>query len=198
MAEVDDRGFPLKTHAVLRMGEQDTPDRTIRFHWHVVQDHERAMDLEFPHIIRIPEGVGQALLEALSRNYLGSADVQRLAADVIRERARRDTAEDRLWNILDRMTTHLSMEMNADPVALELARQSGREPDVQFVPERNESVAQKLADHIPALIMSIDRNSAPPPVGSPPLLFHEPGTPGQCGGHMPWDLKDICTFWPSG
>jgi hypothetical protein len=166
MAEVDERGFPLKTHAVLRMMPQNETDRTIRFQWHIVLDHERAIELQFPHIIRLPEGVGQALLEALSRNYHGSADVHRMDADLGRERARRDEAENRIWNILDRMTTGLAMESNADPVAMQLAQ------------------------YLPALSLAVSRTTDPPPVGSPPLQFHSNTL---CRGHMPWDMRHECT-----
>jgi hypothetical protein len=164
--ELNDAGLPVRTDAVLTMQDEHGNPVNASLRWHFIEEHERGMMLTGA-ALRLEEGVGQAILEALARHYHGTSDTHRMANDLGRERQRRDQAEDRLWNILDRFSTELSMETNAaDPVAMQLAQ------------------------YLPALSLAVSRATDPPPVGSPPLQFHHNTL---CRGHMPWDFVEVCS-----
>jgi hypothetical protein len=165
MQELNDQGLPVRTDAILTFQDEHGNPVDAKWRWHFIGEHERGLQPMTGASLTLEEGVGQAILEALARHYHGTSDTHRMANDLGRERQRRDQAEDRLWNILDRFSTGLSMESNADPVAMQLAQ------------------------YLPALSLAIARATGPPPVGIPSMQFHSNTL---CRGHMPWDLDREC------
>lgn len=83
---------------IVRAVQKLVSDGQGRWQWHHITDEERMGNPpEEPSVMIFPEGVGEALQEALSRHFHGGSAPDRLArADFEHERSRRDTAEDRL------------------------------------------------------------------------------------------------------
>lgn len=90
--EINDQGWATRTHQIL----ENTEDG---FRFRLRTDDERAgmvvAENDTRTSIRLPEGVGEVLLEALARHFHGSASAQDLRADLAHERTRRDLLEDR-------------------------------------------------------------------------------------------------------
>lgn len=182
MQEIDERGFPVRTDSVLRLApEPDFTRPEVRFMWHHIEDHERGMNMQFPHMLRLPEGAGQAVLEALSRYYNGTADNTAIRADRDRERSRRDLTEDRLWELASGMASTQGMC-------------AGHVQDILFQAVRNladsDGVGVKLAEYLNNMITAQTMATQHP---GPPLRFHESTEFGRCRGHMPWDYATECT-----
>lgn len=101
MQDIDDtKGWATRTVAVLEQSESGS-----FWQWRYLTDEDRftapdpATDRS---LLSFPEGIGEALLEGLSRHYHGGpAPDRQQRADFERERERRDILEDRLASVLD-------------------------------------------------------------------------------------------------
>lgn len=179
LQELNDQGLPVRTDAVMTFQNQDGTPADVIWRWHFITEEERGLKLDGASL-RLEEGVGQALLEALARHYHGTSDTHRMANDIGRERQRRELAEDRLWEILSGMA-------NSGGVA------GGYLHDILFKAVQNagesDGVAIKLAEFLTA--MTAAQAMATQQAG-PPLRFHESTEFGRCRGHMPWDFGEEC------
>jgi hypothetical protein len=106
LADIDERGHVVRALQKLVLGERGM------FQWQHITDNERAgMASESDgSVLILPEGVGEALQEALSRYYHGGPAPDRLArADFEHERARRDKLEDVMLGMVDRSVASLGV-----------------------------------------------------------------------------------------
>jgi hypothetical protein len=165
--EIGHEGWPVRTIRILR--RPDTADGYVS--WYLPTEEERMMapqgsDLS---VWNLPEGCGEALLEALTRHYnrgQPTADARAYYELWKHESERRDAAEDQL---------------SAALVALLHNNQTNRqtEPGV---------LAGKLADFLPAIAMRLPHSTE---TFHTELVFHN-GVQG-CLGHMPYDIMPHCT-----
>lgn len=192
MQELDDRGMPVRTDAVLTLQDENGSPVEAKWRWRFIDDHERGMVLNGA-TLNLQEGVGQAILEALARHYHGTNDTHRMANDLGRERQRRDQAEDRLWEMSSMIVTgaqvsrgHVEDVLNMAVQAQALQAQTSGNPT-----EMGTSMA-RLVDYLPELLLRVARLQ--PLQNSPQedMMFHT-GIDNHCRGHMPWDFSESCT-----
>lgn len=179
LQELNESGMPVRTDAIMMFQDQDGQPVNASWRWHYITEEERVIAVDGASL-RLEEGVGQALLEALARHYHGTSDTHRMANDLGRERQRRDLAEDRLWEVLNGMAT-------SGGVA------GGYLHDILFKAVQNaadsDGVAIKLAEFLTAMTAA---NAMAAQHAGPPLQFHQSTEFGRCRGHMPWDMGEEC------
>lgn len=98
LVDVDDRGYPV--HTVQRLIRVDGSNHPA---WHVPTEEERlgatSPTRDDPSIFYLPEGCGEALLDALLRHFRGISPDAQLAALLSHEQDRRDKLEEALIRI---------------------------------------------------------------------------------------------------
>lgn len=181
LQELNDQGLPVRTDAVLTFQGPDGQPVEASWKWHYISEHERGILMNGASL-RLEEGVGQALLEALARHYHGTSDTHRMANDLGRERQRRDMAEDRLWEILSSMSSTQSVS-------------AGHVQDILFQMVKNagssDESAIRMVDLLNTMAQGQNQTVTTEQPGLP-LRFHESPEFGRCRGHMPWDLGEEC------
>jgi hypothetical protein len=192
LQELNDQGIPVRTDAVLTMQDAQGNPVDVSWRWHYISEEERNMLLP-KSSLRLEEGVGQAILEALARHYHGTSDTHRMANDLGRERQRRDQAEDRLWEVLSQLATHEQVESGrTGEILFQAVQAQSLLAQASGQPTEMGTAVSRLTDYLPELLMRVSRLQPSPASPQENLLFHT-GIDNHCRGHMPWDFGEGCS-----